>query len=77
MPKILMREYTLSSWRLVSCFSAYESRVGTEKEDSDFPWRVLIRILVISRTCGPREALLPSSLPSPEKNSTDLGARSS
>jgi len=37
MPKMPIREYALSSWRLVSRFFAYESRAGTEKEDRDFP----------------------------------------
>ena len=75
--KMPSSKYAISSLQVVSRLAAYNIRSMTLKSGKEPPRRALTGIPVISQICRSRDALLPSSSPSFEKNSTDAGAISS
>ncbi len=70
-------EYAISSLHVVSRFCDHDIRSVTLRSDNEPPRRALTGIPVISQICASRDALLPNSSPSFEKNSTEAGAISS
>lgn len=76
-PKIPSKQYTLSSFNVVVRLAAQVIRSSTLNSVRLCPLNTLIGILVISWISCSNDILLPSRLPSLEKNSTVAGARSS
>ena len=76
-PKIPSKQYTLSSFNIVVRLAAQLIRSSKLNSVRLCPLSTLIGISVISWISCSNNILLPSRLPSLEKNSTVAGARSS
>src|SRR5215471_11136613 len=76
-PKIPSKQYTLSSFNIVVRLAAQLIRSSMLNSERLCPLNTPIGILVISWISCSNDILLPSRLPSSEKNSTVGGAKSS